>query len=214
MPSARRERCPISAIFGRSLGASLLWKGPRVLHGSTALERRQRHEGGKMRLAVTFCAMAALLMVPAADAAAQNARTERPAAQQAAAQRPGSPMQQAAQRQGSPVRTGAATQQGAAPRTAVAASRPAAKASEQRAANTAARTGLVRSAAAAPAGMPRATGTCTRRDAQGRCVGTTAANTRWQGGLPPMTMAQQECPAGTVATLARGHADVVRCLPI
>jgi hypothetical protein len=96
-----------------------------------------------------------------------------------------------------------------------AAQRQAAQAMQQRAAAHAARGVLVRSAAATPAGMPRgASAACARRDAQGRCVRTTTANTRWQGGLPPMTMAQQECPSGTVATLARGHADVVRCLPI
>jgi hypothetical protein len=37
----------------------------------------------------------------------------------------------------------------------------------------------------------------------------------WQAGLAPATNAQaQSCPAGTLATLARGHADVVRCLPL
>jgi flagellin len=69
--------------------------------------------------------------------------------------------------------------------------------------------------AATTAGMPRAaTAACARRDAQGRCLRPATATPRWQTGLPPMTMAQQECPPGTVATLARGHADVVRCLPI
>ncbi|MBR0674337.1 hypothetical protein GXW76_24405, partial [Roseomonas soli] len=37
----------------------------------------------------------------------------------------------------------------------------------------------------------------------------------WQAGLAPATNAQaQACPAGTLATLARGHTDVVRCVPL
>lgn len=37
----------------------------------------------------------------------------------------------------------------------------------------------------------------------------------WQHGLPPAAGIQAgDCPSGTMATLARGHDDVVRCLPI
>ena len=37
----------------------------------------------------------------------------------------------------------------------------------------------------------------------------------WTQGLPPAAGVQaQDCPAGTMATLARGHDDVVRCMPI
>jgi hypothetical protein len=37
----------------------------------------------------------------------------------------------------------------------------------------------------------------------------------WQSGLPPATNEQaRSCPTGTLATLARGHTDVVRCLPL
>jgi hypothetical protein len=37
----------------------------------------------------------------------------------------------------------------------------------------------------------------------------------WQAGLEPPTNAQAgTCPAGTLATLARGHSDIVRCLPL
>ena len=36
----------------------------------------------------------------------------------------------------------------------------------------------------------------------------------WQAGLPRADYSQQSCPAGTFATLARGHDDVVRCMPI
>jgi hypothetical protein len=35
----------------------------------------------------------------------------------------------------------------------------------------------------------------------------------WQNGLPRADYAQRECPEGTFATLARGHDDVVRCMP-
>lgn len=38
---------------------------------------------------------------------------------------------------------------------------------------------------------------------------------RWTHGLPPAAGIQSDnCPSGTMATLARGHDDVVRCLPI
>ncbi len=51
-----------------------------------------------------------------------------------------------------------------------------------------------------------------------RCRGA-AQTVNWGGwaqGLPPAlgVQAQQECPAGTMATLAEGHDDVVRCIPI
>lgn len=37
----------------------------------------------------------------------------------------------------------------------------------------------------------------------------------WTQGLPPAAGVQaQDCPAGTMATLARGHDDIVRCMPI
>ncbi len=36
----------------------------------------------------------------------------------------------------------------------------------------------------------------------------------WQAGLPAMSMSQRDCPVGTLATLARGHDDIVRCMPL
>ncbi|MBU8536474.1 hypothetical protein [Falsiroseomonas tokyonensis] len=36
----------------------------------------------------------------------------------------------------------------------------------------------------------------------------------WQAGLPAVTMSQRDCPVGTFATLARGHDDIVRCMPL
>ncbi|MGG5820766.1 hypothetical protein [Falsiroseomonas sp. HW251] len=35
----------------------------------------------------------------------------------------------------------------------------------------------------------------------------------WQSGLMPTSHAQTQCPEGTFATLASGHANVVRCMP-
>ena len=67
--------------------------------------------------------------------------------------------------------------------------------------------------AAAPSG-PTACG----RAARGvlRCRGAVqAVNWRWAQGLPPaMGVQAQECPVGTMATLAEGHEDIVRCIPI
>jgi hypothetical protein len=71
-----------------------------------------------------------------------------------------------------------------------------------------------RSASAATVSRAAATQTCTRRN--GRTVCTSAARAqplRWQAGLPVADYAQRDCPAGTFATLARGHDDVVRCMP-
>jgi hypothetical protein len=179
-----------------------------------------------MRLAMLLGALGLAVLLPVADAAANQRPQDRATAQQPraaapeaggaaapAARQAAQPQRQAAQPQ-RPAQRQATAAQAAAQRQAQAAAQRPADARQQPAQAAAQRSGVFRTAAAAPAGVPRATGTCTRRDAQGRCVGTTATNTRWQGGLPPMTMAQQECPSGTVATLARGHANVVRCLPI
>ncbi|MBX6375346.1 MAG: hypothetical protein IRZ13_14070 [Acetobacteraceae bacterium] len=55
----------------------------------------------------------------------------------------------------------------------------------------------------------------------GRCRGAGAAEAgarrgtlHWQAGLPPADFSQRACPDGTLATLARGHDDVVRCVPL
>ncbi len=57
-----------------------------------------------------------------------------------------------------------------------------------------------------------------RRGAAARCRGGAVqpVSWSWAQGLPPAlgVQAQQECPAGTMATLAEGHDDVVRCIPI
>ncbi len=58
-----------------------------------------------------------------------------------------------------------------------------------------------------------------RQQAATNCRGSNCgARTRtvsWQAGLEPPTNAQaQSCPVGTMATLARGHSDIVRCMPL
>lgn len=61
---------------------------------------------------------------------------------------------------------------------------------------------------------------CARRGpAAARCGGGAAVQPlSWRGwaqGLPPALGVQaQGCPAGTMATLAEGHDDIVRCIPI
>jgi hypothetical protein len=49
-----------------------------------------------------------------------------------------------------------------------------------------------------------------------RCRGAAqAVSLSWTHGLPPALNVQtQACPAGTMATLAEGHDDIVRCIPI
>ena len=73
--------------------------------------------------------------------------------------------------------------------------------------------------AASPSGLAAA---CPRRVRRGaampRCRGGAVQAVSWRGwaqGLPPALHVQaQECPAGTMATLAEGHEDIVRCIPI
>ena len=59
----------------------------------------------------------------------------------------------------------------------------------------------------------RAEASCTRR--QGRLVCARADSIAgWFRDLAPADHAQQDCPAGTFAIHARGHEDVLRCMPI
>lgn len=61
----------------------------------------------------------------------------------------------------------------------------------------------------APSASPAA---CARRGAGKACR---SARMSWTQGLTPAAGVQvAECPAGTMATLATGHADVTRCMPI
>jgi hypothetical protein len=71
---------------------------------------------------------------------------------------------------------------------------------------------VVRGASAAA--VPRAAAqNCTRRNGRTRCTPAVSSVAGWQNGLPPTDHAQRDCPSGTFATLARGHDDVVRCMP-
>ncbi len=54
---------------------------------------------------------------------------------------------------------------------------------------------------------------CTQRDGRSNCAPARSSVAGWQSGLPVANYAQRECPEGTFATLARGHDDVVRCMP-
>jgi hypothetical protein len=63
-----------------------------------------------------------------------------------------------------------------------------------------------------PAAAPAA---CSRKARQCRGTAVVPARFGWTQGLPPAALVQaNECPDGTLATLARGHDDVVRCMPI
>ena len=57
--------------------------------------------------------------------------------------------------------------------------------------------------------------TCTTRNGRRSCA-PQARNTshRWTGGLAPAAMSQSSCPDGTIATMALGHNNVVRCVPL
>ncbi|MBD0271957.1 MAG: hypothetical protein ICV73_08510 [Acetobacteraceae bacterium] len=63
-------------------------------------------------------------------------------------------------------------------------------------------------------------GTCGRpsRGQAKRCRGAgqlVNAGGGWARGLPPALGVQaQQCPPGTMATLAQGHDDIVRCVPV
>lgn len=82
---------------------------------------------------------------------------------------------------------------------------------------------VVRGAAAAtlPRGVAPTTRNATRSDARcsrrnGRtiCAAPVERPLAWQAGLPVASNAQRDCPAGTLATFARGHTDIVRCMPL
>jgi hypothetical protein len=55
-------------------------------------------------------------------------------------------------------------------------------------------------------------GGCSPRRGASQCR---TARMNWTQGLPPAAGIQaNECPDGTMATLAHGHDDIVRCMPI
>jgi hypothetical protein len=66
---------------------------------------------------------------------------------------------------------------------------------------------------ARPAAARNAVAQCTQRNGRTNCAPARSSVAGWQSGLPVANYAQRECPEGTCATLARGHDDVVRCMP-
>ena len=67
-------------------------------------------------------------------------------------------------------------------------------------------------AAAAPRRSAPVASACVRRGRHARCAPQRLA---WQSGLPPAANVQTaDCPEGTMATLATGHANVIRCMPL
>lgn len=56
---------------------------------------------------------------------------------------------------------------------------------------------------------------CTTRNGRRVCTsGARSVAFRWGGDLAPASMEQSSCPDGTIATLATGHNNVVRCVPL
>lgn len=75
------------------------------------------------------------------------------------------------------------------------------------------RSGIVIRGAQAATISRESAGNCTRRNGRTVC-GPRDSVAGWQSGLPVADNSQRSCPAGTFATLARGHDDIVRCMPI
>ena len=71
---------------------------------------------------------------------------------------------------------------------------------------------LQRTASRTPVARVQAGRTVAAREPLRRVIGPRL--TSWQSGLPMAEGEQRECPVGTMSTLARGHDDVVRCLPL
>jgi len=72
------------------------------------------------------------------------------------------------------------------------------------------------SAASARGLRQTAMASCTTRNGRRVCTPgvTRTASIRWTGGLAPAAMSQTNCPDGTIATLAIGHNDITRCVPL
>ena len=73
----------------------------------------------------------------------------------------------------------------------------------------------VRPVATPSADVGRAACARPSRGGASRCRGQMVSWGGWAQGLPPALGVQaRECPPGTMATLAEGHDDIVRCIPI
>jgi len=57
---------------------------------------------------------------------------------------------------------------------------------------------------------------CSTRNGRRTCTTTASRGEvmRWTGGLAPAAMSQSACPDGTIATMAIGHNDITRCVPL
>ncbi|WP_372624016.1 hypothetical protein [Falsiroseomonas sp.] len=142
--------------------------------------------------------------IPAAEAATRDATrgeaASRPAQQAGKQARPQAARQQASRQQ--------ATRQ-----------RSARQATQRRAALRpgdvrTSRSGVVVRGASAATVSRQAASSCTRRNGRRVCAPARSSIAGWQRGLPVANYTQRECPEGTLATLARGHDDVVRCMPL
>jgi len=143
-----------------------------------------------MRLTLIALLTLPLLVGPLAQAEAR----EKPG--QAQAQRPAAAARPAAQRPG----------QNPSQAHAAAARRGVAQAAVQRSAPLRGQLAVTRDARAASSAA------CGPRRGAAQCR---PAKMSWTRGLPPAAGTQaNECPDGTMATLARGHEDIVRCMPI
>jgi hypothetical protein len=161
-------------------------------------------------LAVTVLAFT----VPAAEAARRDdtrQQASRPAAQ--AAQPKAQATRPAASRQQATTNARSTTARGTATRST--GTRVASQPGDVR---TTTRGLVVRGAAAATVSRD-AMASCTRRNGRTVCGEPRQAASRsgvagWHAGLTPTSHTQSECPEGTFAALARGHQDVVRCMPM
>jgi hypothetical protein len=161
---------------------------------------------------ILLALIALACMAPAAEAARRDERgREAPGRQvQRQVQMPG--VQKAQPAKATPAQAGRA----AAPSRQQASRQPAAR--QQAALRPGdvrtSRSGLVVRGASAATVSREAIANCTRRNGRTSCAPARESIAGWQAGLPSVTYAQRECPAGTFATLARGHDDVVRCMPL
>ncbi len=162
-----------------------------------------------MRLVLLALFSLVLVAPQAADAARREEPRSASARPQAGAKAPAT-------------RPAATTQRSSAvttPRSSAATtSRPAANARPQQTARAGdvrtQRTGIVVRGASAATVSREASASCTRRNGRTVCGPSRSGVAGWQAGLPAVDYAQTDCPAGTFATLARGHENVVRCMPI
>ncbi len=168
--------------------------------------------------AILLALLGVTLLAGQADAAARRNETARPAARTAHSQpaRTATPARSAAPaRQAAPARSAAPARVSAAParqgniRSVISSAQAAP--SSQRAAlrghlGTSRRDARAAYATAAPAAA------CRRGQ---RCRATGASAGAWARGLEPASNVQAaECPDGTMATLARGHTNITRCMPL